>query len=84
MTERRTVLLINEISDDDCGMYRLGEIDTLPDGQVEAYIRRHGEFGYTEMLEFAANLMVAAKKSIIEYRRKENEKINGVTECGGG
>lgn len=72
MTERRTILLVDEISDDDCGMYRLGEIDTIPDGQVQAYIQRRGEFGYSELLNFCASLMASARTCIHKYRESQH------------
>lgn len=63
MTTRRTILTVNAISDDDCGMYRIGEIDTIPDEQVEDYIKRYGEYGYSELLDFCTRLMSAVKRA---------------------
>jgi aminoglycoside phosphotransferase family enzyme len=74
MTQRKTVLLVEAISDDDCGMFRIGEIDTLPGEQVAAYIRQHGEFGYSELLDFAVNLIAAAKIHIQSFRLNEQAK----------
>lgn len=76
MTQRRTILTVDAISDDDCGMYRIGEIDTMPESQVRAYIKRHGEYGYAELLEFGASLLSAAKKCIIEYRHEQDGLAN--------
>jgi hypothetical protein len=76
MTQRRTILTIQEICDDDCGIYRLGEIDTLVAPQISKYIENRGEFGYQQMLELAADIMVAAKQGIKDFR---NEGSSGET-----
>lgn len=82
MAERRTILEVKAISDDDCGMYRIGEIDTLPEPDVRAYVLRHGEFGYSEILNFCAGMTAAARDAIFKYRAEGHGPA--VTEQAGG
>jgi hypothetical protein len=66
--ERKTMLEVKVVTDHDCGNYRIGEIDTVPDQQVAEYIARFGEYGYQELLNFTAAVAEAARKSIRAHR----------------
>lgn len=67
MTQRREFLNIEHISDDDCGMYRIGEIDWMPNNKVKEYVLNFGEFGYHEILNMCAQIMAEARQGFVEH-----------------
>lgn len=55
--EKQKLITISIVTDDDTGMYRIGEVDgILQSKQLENYLRTHGERGKTELLEHFAFL----------------------------
>ena len=75
MTQRKHLATIEMISDDDCGMYRMGEIDSIP-FWVREYIKRYGDHGYRQVLDYAAHMMSSAREALItsNLNISENEK----------
>lgn len=73
MTQRRKILEVDYISDDDCGMYRIGEIDTLPNEAIKAHVERFGEFGYQEWRDFGIQCIVVAETEIRNKRMSEQQ-----------
>jgi len=72
MAERKTFLEIQYIIDDDCGMYRLGELDTHSSEAVENHIKTFGEYGYEQVRDFAIQMLMNAETQI-RLRRKYNQ-----------
>lgn len=68
MAQRKLLFSVERISDDECGMYRIGEIDTLVSENVREYINDFGEFGYQELIKFAAHIIFEAQLHIKERR----------------
>lgn len=51
MTARARIATVTRITDDDCGMYRIGEVDGgFDEEQLKQLIDNHGEFAYHELL----------------------------------
>ena len=73
MTQRNTVLNIDMITDDDCGIYRIGEIDTLPDEAIRNHVKRFGEFGYEEWKRFGINCICVAEAEIRKLRESQHQ-----------
>jgi hypothetical protein len=76
MAERKVILTVSEMSDDDCGIYKVGEIDCDPSEQVQRYIDKRGEYGYHQMLEFIAILAAATQNAIQDFRHKKDVETN--------
>lgn len=72
MTQRKRLATIEMISDDDCGMYRIGEIDDIPHWVVR-YVERYGDYGYRQVLDYAAHMMALAREALIAHNN-ENEQ----------
>lgn len=68
MAERKRFLDIQYISDHSCGTYQVGEIDTMSNDAVYEHIRVFGEYGYTEIRDFAIRMIVNAEAEIRRYR----------------
>ena len=56
MSERRTLFTISYHSDDDTGMYRVGEIDFGIHGELDAYIEHFGIEGVKDISETLIHL----------------------------
>ena len=68
MAEREDLTTISFISDDSTGIYEVGEIDgLLQQHQLKEYLRQHGKWGRTQLIEHLAYLqhqvIVAWKES---------------------
>ena len=51
MPERKTMMSISRITDDDTGMYLMGEIDgSFPEEELEKYIDTYGGYGFNELV----------------------------------
>ena len=73
MAERRDFLRVQYISDHSCGTYQIGEIDTMSDDAVREHIRSFGEFGYSEIRDFAIRMLVNAEREIQNERRLKDQ-----------
>lgn len=68
MAERKKLFSVSIITDDDCGMYRIGEIDTDPQDAIREYVKRYGEYGYQEVLQLGARMLEVAQVAIRDER----------------
>jgi len=68
MSERVNLLSVSYHSDDDTGMYRVGEIDFGVSGTLETYLDSYGQKGCGEILSALSHLT----HSVIEANRKVN------------
>lgn len=68
MSQRKRLLSIDYISDDDCGIYRIGEIDVIPNYAIEEHIKTFGEFGYEQWRDLAIRILTHSEKTILNYR----------------
>lgn len=73
MAERKEFLKIQYISDHSCGTYQVGEIDTLSDDAIRQHIRTFGEFGYSEIRDFAVRMLINADREIQNERRLKQQ-----------
>lgn len=71
MGQRKTLLTIDYHTDDETGIYEIGEIDFGIVGHLENYLRSYGRRGKDEIIKALAYLMYAVK---CEFRRIEDEK----------
>lgn len=74
MAERKEFLKIQYISDHSCGTYQVGEIDTMSDDAIRQHIRVFGEFGYSEIRDFAVRMLVNADREIKNERRLKSQE----------
>lgn len=56
MSERRTLITIDYHSDDETGMYRVGEIDFGLHGELDSYIDHYGYEGVKELSNTLAHM----------------------------
>lgn len=68
MAQRKELLKLEIITDCDTGMYRMGEIDTLVEGQISTYIQQYGETAYEEIIRKACEMITVANTTIREQR----------------
>ena len=74
MPERESILTITKVTDDDTGMYRIGEIDGIFQSQsLGEYLSSHGEKGKTELINHFAYL----QSQVIDAWRE----LNNETDC---
>jgi len=80
MPERKTILEISKVTDDDTGMYCIGEIDGIfQKHTLDAYLSSHGEKGKSELINHLAYL----QSQIIDAWREINNDTD-CTACNGG
>lgn len=77
MSRRKLFLEVQQITDDDCGIYRIGEIDTLPDQAIKIHIEQFGEFGYEECKKFFIQGLLVAETEIRALRDRQNQASCG-------
>jgi hypothetical protein len=80
MAQRKQLATIERISDCSTGMYRMGEIDDLPEWVTE-YVRQYGEFGFRQVCEYAAGMMERAMQARRDYY-KENDQSKECAQAG--
>ena len=68
MAERKALFEAKYISDHSCGTYTVGEIDSICDNQIKAYLDSYDEFGYNELVHFLTRCMGAAHSHMREIR----------------
>lgn len=67
MAEKRTLIMIEEVTDCDTGVYQVGELDFgIRVGPVENYLKRYGYEGKRELLAMLGHLAYQ-----VEYRFQE-------------
>ena len=67
MSERKTLLEVEYHSDDDTGMYQVGEIDFGISGLLDEYLERYGYAGKKDIIDALGYL-------IYEVERRFREK----------
>jgi len=79
MTDRKKFLTISMITDDDCGMYQIGELDGGFDEQMLGqYLERHEIDGFNEL----CRKMCFLQMQICNSWRRHNSKQCGVSASG--
>lgn len=73
MSERKTLLEITYHSDDDTGMYRIGEIDHGIAGILDEYLKRFGQKGKKEIISALAYLIYEVEE---RFRNMPKPKPN--------
>lgn len=73
MAQRQRLFDVDYISDHSCGSYQIGEIDTIADYNIKAYLDQYGEFGYQELLTFLARSTAAAHNHIMKIRMSKHD-----------
>lgn len=69
MPERRGMLFINEITDDDTGMYEIGEIDGIFDRvDLRQYMNKYGKKGKDNLITHLAYLNYQVMEAWINYQ----------------
>jgi len=68
MAQRELFLKIETIKGHSCGNYTIGEIDTMPDHAIETYLKRFGEFGYTELTNWLIRTMAITHTTMMKQR----------------
>jgi len=84
MPELCTLFKIEYISDDDTGMYQMGEINGIPKDDLELYVESYGS---ERLLELFVDLLYETKRIDSEQKlrasrlEKLNCGLNGRTAC---
>lgn len=73
MAQRQSVFRAEYISDHSCGMYQCGEIDSIADYDIKAYLDSYGEYGYQELINFFARSTAAAHSHIMKIRMSKHD-----------
>jgi len=72
MSERRNLLSVSFHSDDDTGMYQVGEIDFGVNSNLDAYIKQYGYKAVNDILSVLGHLAWEVKDCY--YKTKHNDK----------
>lgn len=70
MAQRRELGTIQAISDDDTGMYRMNEIDSVPNW-VDDYVK--SDFTYAEAMDYAGAIVERARAARRKYNSEEHQ-----------
>ncbi len=57
MSQRKELITIEYHSDDDTGMYQVGEIDFGVSGTFDEYVKRYGRKGIADILQTMSHLI---------------------------
>ena len=77
MPEKTPILIVNTITDDDTGMYFVGEIDGMfQRGQLQKYLRTYGIKGKDELLTHLAFLQHQVISEWLEMQECNDESCN--------
>ncbi len=66
MSQRKTLLEISYHSDDDTGMYEIGEIDFGIHGTLDGYLENYGYKGKKEIIDMLGYLIYEVEKRFRE------------------
>lgn len=70
---KKQIGTISIVTDHDCGNYKIGEIWEDPALMVEEYLQKYGEFGYSEIKDYAIRLLEVSTAQIKQQRIKQYE-----------
>ena len=75
MSQKKSLLEITVHTDDDTGMYSVGELDFGFHGRCISYIEKHGYNGVKELLAMLGHLAFEVKEEYykIEKRKPQNQ-----------
>lgn len=76
MSERKQLLSISYHSDDDTGMYNIGEIDFGINGQLDDYIKQYGYEGVKDILATLGHLAYEVKDRFFKLQRNIEKSQN--------
>jgi len=77
--QRETILKLIKITDDDAGMYQIGEIDGgFSDEELLEYLKSHGEYGLHQLTAKLTHIQF----QIWEAWRKRNASIDDGARSG--
>ena len=84
MAKRQNILSIDYITDDDTGMYRIGEIDFGVSGMLDVYLHEQGRKGMDAILKTLCHLIWHVQEygyPIIKKQEQQNGSFHHVSEC---
>ncbi|MFA5323913.1 MAG: hypothetical protein WC373_14675 [Smithella sp.] len=76
MSERKNLLLVDYHSDDDTGMYQIGEIDFGISSRLDEYLKQYGRKGMDDILKTLCHLIWHVQEygyEIIKGEEKEKK-----------
>jgi hypothetical protein len=76
MSARKTLLTIEYHSDDDTGMYHVGETDFGIHGDLDTYLKRYGYEGKKEIINTLSYLMYEVERRFRENQLQPNEALS--------
>lgn len=82
MAKRQNILSVDCITDDDTGMYRIGEIDFGVSGMLDVYLREHGREGMDIILKTLCHLIWHVQQygyPIINKKENQSGSVRNVT-----
>ena len=79
MSQRKTLITITYHTDDDTGMYHIGEIDFGIGCELEEYLIRFGDSGKKDIISALGYLIYEVEKSFREHPGRDENKA--VAEC---
>lgn len=77
MSERRTLITIDYHTDDDTGMYRVGEVDFGIHGHLDEFIDRYGYHGCVEIAAALMHMSYEVKKRLLDKSVADQGSANG-------
>lgn len=78
MTERKRIASISVITDDDCGMYYIGELDGgFEPGVLQDHIERHGSEGLLKKLALMTHNVVEAERQVRQRKQSDGADVEG-------
>ena len=78
MSQKRTLLEVKYHSDDDTGMYRVGEIDFGIWGTLDEYLKRYGRKGKEDIVGTLGYLIYEVERKFREIPRPQSD---GQSQC---
>lgn len=84
MAKRQNILSVDYITDDDTGMYRIGEIDFGVSGMLDVYLHENGRKGMDNILKTLCHLIWHVQQygyPMIKKQEQQNGSVRNVSEC---
>ena len=66
-----TFFELKKVTDHDCGLYQIGEIDFVNYAKIREYIAQYGDFGFDQLVNVCIRIMAEAQNQAAIERGRD-------------